>query len=113
MNNTLIICQRVWWDKYYGNTYFTARAIFDGYSYMVPFQYGSGDDSLVRASMQAYYNMNNSLPWGLTVTSDWVFPGTYELRSNPDITLLIDACEVQRRKDMHLHGRMKNYQQKP
>jgi len=71
----LVIVGRKWFDKTYGNTYFTAMAYFRGKSYDIPYQYGYSDQykyetmlelekqGVLPTPIERYKNGGTEAPW--------------------------------------------------
>lgn len=53
INRSLFVEGRLWTDKTFGNTYFSARVWVDGHIiFTIPFEYGYGDQYLYRTAQE-------------------------------------------------------------
>lgn len=93
---TLHINARRWFDRRYGNTYFTAQAYVDGKLVAdLPMEYGYGDHCIDRAWHET------AMALGLENAGTW--PSKY-CREN-GIQYVCDIADVSRQRDLHNCGR--------
>lgn len=95
---SLTVCARRWFDKHYGNSYYTAAVIVDGLPLaVVPFSYGHGDLTYLEAAIRAAEAAGvDGLPpytaWrGEQEAAGWRYH--------------VEVAEVERKKDLHLGGK--------
>lgn len=88
-NNLIEIDAREWFDKTYGNTYFTAYVYFKGEVYFIPFTYGYGSHCETVA-------LELLVKKGLI--SDNV--KVWDLRDKYNITIKTNKEEVSRKRDL-------------
>lgn len=95
---SLVVCARRWFDRHYGNSYFTAAVVVDGRPVaVVPFTYGHGDlaalDAATRAATEAGVE---GLPHYSAHRAEQEAAGW---------TVYVEVAEVERKRDLHLGGK--------
>lgn len=92
MNNepitSVVLCVRSWFDKHYGNSYYTMRVIVNGHS-------------LITGMMR--YGHSHSMYW--ETAKQMMREAHYEVDEMTASLAVFDVCEVSRRKDLHGGGR--------
>lgn len=83
---------RFYFDRIYGNTYYSARAVdlLTGDERIIPFEYGRGVE-MVMAYMSGERYYGNVPVWGMTYANT-----------------VIESLDVSRRRDMHGNGKHGN-----
>lgn len=96
---SMVVCARRWWERTNGNSYYTVRAIVDGQTVGVSdMTYGHGDTTYLHEAVGMARAAGVDVP-----ADDW-----YGLR-DAGWMVLIDAVEVERKRDLHARGRASLY----
>jgi hypothetical protein len=98
---SLVVIARRWFDRTYGNSYYTARVVVDGETVAtVPFDYGHGDLTYLAAAIKA------ARAAGVEGLPDEV-RGFLDVRDMRQAgwTVTVDEAAVTRRRDLHDEGK--------
>ena len=87
--DSVVICARSWFDKTYGNSYYTLRCFVNG--------------SNVLATGFIRYGHSESMY--LNTCKEMLTEGGYEVDEFTASKVKFDVCFVTRRKDLHYGGR--------
>lgn len=87
--DSVVVCARSWFDKTYGNSYYTLRCFVNGGNLLVTghIRYGHGASTF----------------W--ETAKELLTEGGYEVDEFTASKVLFDVCIVTRRKDLHFGGR--------
>lgn len=101
LTRSLVVAARHYFDRTYGNSYYTARVIVDGREVaVVPFTYGHGDLTYLDAAVKA------ARAAGVEGLPDEVrgFLDYYAMK-DAGWAVAVDEATVTRRKDLHGGGK--------
>lgn len=87
--DSVVVCARSWFDKTYGNSYYTLRCFVNGGNVL--------DVGHMR------YGHSQSMYW--ETVKELLAEGGYEVDETTASKVKFDECFVTRRKDLHFNGR--------